>query len=273
MPDSTPETAPDAPLVTPDAMARILEPRVRSNAKNNPRAAKNAAPKPSRAPEIPTRGEVIEPGETPVAGEIEVPVEDVPGFQAPLEVAAPIVAPSVKAFEGEMAASVAPIAFPSGAQTAPDLNEVRDLLLSLQEEQQKRDRAFDLLHDELSGYKNDFYLERLKPTLRSLLFLLDSIEDFERETESFEANGESPTPEIVRANLVHFRDQLTDILTLSDMTPIEPEGDKFDPKTQRAIEVVRVDSEQNNTIQRQVRGGWRLGGKMLRAADVVVGRS
>ncbi len=217
-------TTPDAPA-PPDAVARILEPRVRSNAKNNPKNAPKTTVPPA----------VIAAAEAPKTSD----------------------APPLKNAE----------------ESAEMLREVRDLLLEMQENGQSRDRAFDLLYEELNGYKNDFYLERLKPTLRALLFLLDSIEEFERETESYQARGEAPPGEIVQANLAHFREQLVDVLTISDLSPIAQSDDKFDPKTQRAVEVVPVEATQNNTVQRQVRGGWKLGGKMLRPADVVVGRS
>ncbi len=223
--NSDSEVAEDSPA--PDVMARILEPRVRSNAKNNPRAAKIAA------------------------------IETLP--------AAPI--PSVP--------ESLPDALPDAEKVAisQSLDELREMVASLHETQTTRDRAFDLLYEELSGYKNDFYLERLKPTLRALLFLLDSIEGFEREIDDYDARGAALSSEVVRANLVHFRVQLTDVLTLSEMTPIEPNGDSFDPKTQRAVEVVKVEPDQNNSVQRQIRGGWKLGDKMLRPADVVVGKS
>lgn len=228
------DAAVDSAPAAPDVMARILEPRVRSNAKNNPKTAKSALPK--------------IPAATPTAG-------------------------------SQPRASSAPVtesAEPSNAENAElsqNLLELREMVAALQESHTSRDRAFDLLYEELGGYKNDFYLERLKPSLRALLFLLDSIEGFEQEIAGLEERGEAITGELVKANLIHFRDQLTDVLTLSEMTPIEHGDDKFDPKTQRAVHVVPVEPEHNNTVQRQIRGGWKLGDKMLRPADVVVGRS
>lgn len=252
--DSDISPNPDSPSnsgAAPDVMARILEPRVRSNAKNNPRSAKTSLPK-APAPEAPA--------------------------QAPEKVVSPVPGEAIK---GEILLETATkAASKPGApaetppeMAAPTLSELRDLMIALQESDQARERAFDLLYEELNGYKNDFYLERLKPTLRALLFLLDSIEEFEREVASFETRGEAVPTEITKVNLVHFRNQLTDVFTLSDLSPIESKGDKFDPKTQRAVEVVKVDAAQHNTVQRQIRGAWKIGEKMLRAADVVVGRS
>lgn len=244
-----------APITT-DAMARILDTRVRSNAKNNAKVVKTGtaktatktAARPAATDEIPIIIAPV-PGEAIVA--VEIPAKDVAHETSP---------------DSQVAAA-------ASGEISRNLSELRELILSIQETQENRDHAFDLLYEELNGYKNDFYLERLKPTLRALLFLLDSIEEFEREVEASDTRGDALSSEAVKANLVHFRDQLTDVLTLSEMTPIEPSGDRFDPKTQRAIEVVKVEPAQNNTVQRQIRGGWKLGATMLRPADVVVGRS
>lgn len=267
--------------ITPDAMARILEPRVRSNAKNNAKAAKGAAPKPSpRAETVPIIEEaratlpikeiappIPAPGDEPPAiSDAKTPDAKTPGGETPV-VTKPS-APVLRAVEPQTVVSGA-----EKTEVMQNLAELRDLVLALQENQLSRDHAFDLLYEELSGYKNDFYLERLKPTLRALLFLLDSIDGFDREIDGYEERGAELTGELVKANLLHFRDQMTDVLTLCEVTPIEPANDQFNPKIQRAVEVVPVEAGQNNTVQRQIRGGWRLGDKMLRPADVVVGRA
>ncbi len=157
------------------------------------------------------------------------------------------------------------------------IGNLTELVTSMQEQAEEQnsahEKAFDQLYEEMSGYKNDFFYERLKPTLRSLLFLLDSIEEFEREVEQYEEEGEVTPTDILKANLAHFRDQLTDTLSMSEMAPIEAPNAMFNAKIQRAVQVVQVESDQHNTVQRQIRGGWTLGGKMLRPADVVVGKS
>jgi molecular chaperone GrpE (heat shock protein) len=47
----------------------------------------------------------------------------------------------------------------------------------------------------------------------------------------------------------------------------------FDPKLHKALDVVKVPANQDNTIQRVVRNGWYFRGHVFRAAEVVVGRS
>lgn len=158
-------------------------------------------------------------------------------------------------------------------QIAEGMGQLFDLVAAVQEQHASRDKAFDLLYEELADYKNDFFYERLKPLMRSLLFLLDSMEQFDREIKDHEEHGQVLTNAAVKANLDHFRDQLVDSLYLAEMTPIESSSKEFDAKTQRAVEIVKVPAEENNTVQRTIRGGWTLGGNILRPADVVVGKS
>ena len=228
-PNSTAEAPAESPSTAEALMSRILEPRVKTNAKNNFRSGKIAAP------EIQTT-------------EIQT-VENLASDTGLLRVNEKI---------GDIAGSIA---------------QIDKSLAALQKQAGTRDQAFDLIYEELSGYKNDFYYERLKPTLRSLLFLLDSIEQFDQEIDTYEHNGEVVSHETVKSNLLHFRDQLTDTFALSELAPLENEGEAFNPKTQRAVQVVKVEADQNNTVQRQIRSGWTLGGKILRPADVVVGKN
>jgi molecular chaperone GrpE (heat shock protein) len=170
----------------------------------------------------------------------------------------------------------APAAAPSDEkieQIAEGLGQLFDLVAAVHEQHAARDKAFDLLYEELGDYKNDFFYERLKPIMRSLLFVVDSIEEFSREVEEHEKNGQTVPNATIKANLEHFRDQLVDSLHIAEMAPIERQSDEFDPKTQRAIDVVPVPAAQNNTVQRTIRGGWTMGGQILRPADVVVGKA
>lgn len=156
---------------------------------------------------------------------------------------------------------------------ADGVGQLYDLVAAVHDQHAARDKAFDLLYDELADYKNDFFYERLKPIMRSLLFLLDSMEQFDREIDEHDKHGHAVSSASVKANLEHFRDQLIDSLHIAEMAPIEPTSNEFDAKTQRAVEVVSVPAEQNNTVQRTIRGGWTIGNKILRPADVVVGKS
>lgn len=154
-------------------------------------------------------------------------------------------------------------------EIAQGLDQMFDLMVSLHEQEKTRDKMFDALYDELHGYKNDFFYERLKPVLQPLLFLLDSVEQYQHEI-----SGNTDLQNLgVGGNVAHFHDQLMEALHIAQMEPMpQPEGE-FSPKTQRAVQVVEVAPAQHNQVLRVVRGGWLLNKQPIRPADVVVGRS
>ena len=242
---------------------KILALRAKGDAKNNPKKPKApAVPRPSRAVVDAPIMEEMAPSTLP--REVEKLIEQ----------RGPIAAPRLESKKVELALDSNGKKLDEISARVGDLSQqISGVQEHFGEQNVGRDKAFDLLYEELSGYKNDFFYERLKPTLRSLLFLLDSIEEFEREIESQEEKGEAMPGEIIKANLTHFRDQLVDALFMSETAPIEATDDKFNAKTQRAVQVVKVEADKNNTVQRQIRGGWTVGGKILRPADVVVGKS
>jgi molecular chaperone GrpE (heat shock protein) len=147
----------------------------------------------------------------------------------------------------------------------------------LNSRESSQERVFNTLHAELSGYKKDFIYEHLKPVVRPLLFLYDSLEQFDAEVALHEPpEGQERraglSPRTVRDNVAFFRDQLVEALRVCEVTMMEmPEG-PFLPKLHKAIEVVPVDESQDNTVQRVVRTGWYLNGQLLRPAEVVVGK-
>lgn len=265
---------------------KILQLRAKGDAKNNPKKLKApAAPRPTRVitPDSDLRAAPATEKATTIEKAIERAIE---------KAVTKVIEKNIEIDKSELVSEIAP-QFPNRTEellpqiAAPGEEKLESLAANVEhltrlvesveqqlgEHNSARDKAFDLLYEEMSGYKNDFFYERLKPTLRSLLFLLDSIEEFEREVEN-QAQKDATLPnDIIKANLAHFCDQLRDVFLMSEMAPIEAPDEKFNAKTQRAVQVVPVEAAQNNTVQRQVRGGWTLGGKMLRAADVVVGRS
>jgi len=138
-------------------------------------------------------------------------------------------------------------------------------------------KVFDALHTELGDYKKDFIYEHLKPVVRPLLFLYDSIEQFDGEIEQYErpANEERRglSPRLVRENVAFFRDQLVEALRVCEVTMMEPPKGQFNAKLQKAIGVENVGAERDNTVVRVVRSGWFLNGQLLRPSEVIVGKA
>ena len=164
------------------------------------------------------------------------------------------------------------------AQLRQEIELMQQAFVEISEHESNQSKVFDVLHRELSEYKNDFIYEHMKPVVRHLLFLYDSIEQFDGEVEPFERQEKEErrvvlSPGLVRQNLQHFRDQLIEALHICEISLMErPEG-AFDPKLHKALDVVKVPANQDNTIQRVVRNGWYFRGHIFRPAEVVVGRS
>ncbi len=175
---------------------------------------------------------------------------------------------------------------PGNFNVVPHLNELRDEIERLTEQitqvnerESSLERVFDTLHAELSDYKNDFLYEHLKPVVRPLLFLFDSIEQFDSEmaiTESAAPNAPvgagTLSASVVRENVHFFRDQLVEALRVCEVTEMEAPKGAFNPKFHKAVDVMSVPREQDGTIVRMVRTGWFLNGQLLRPAEVVVGK-
>lgn len=151
-------------------------------------------------------------------------------------------------------------------------------IAQVNERETSLERVFDALHSELADYKNDFLYEHLKPVVRPLLFLFDSLEQFDGEvamveaTLTTESRGEILSPPVVRENIRYFRDQLIEALRTCEVTIMDAPRGVFNPKFQKAIDIMPVSQHQDNEILRVVRSGWFLNGQLLRPAEVVVGK-
>lgn len=151
------------------------------------------------------------------------------------------------------------------------------ILQELNERGLSQDKVFNTLHSELQDYKNDFLYEHLKPVVRPLLFLFDSLDQFDDELNTYERSAEQErrggvTPAVVRANIMFFREQLVEALRICEVTPMYESDDQFNPKLHKAIDTVHVEPQFENTIQRVVKSGWYLNGRVFRPAEVVVGK-
>ncbi len=69
------------------------------------------------------------------------------------------------------------------------MEEMYRTLQEMAEHGQTQDKVFNALHAELQDYKNDFIYEHLKPVVRPLLFLYDSLEQFDSEMRQHERVG------------------------------------------------------------------------------------
>jgi len=164
------------------------------------------------------------------------------------------------------------------ASLRADVELLQQAFVELTDRESTQEKVFDALHSELREYKNDFIYEHLKPVIRPLLFLFDSMDQFEEELQPFErAEGQERrqalSPKLIGDNVRFFRDQLIEALQVCEVTLMDRPSGQFDPKIHKAVEVVEVPPEQDNTIQRVVRSGFYLREHLFRPAEVVVGRN
>jgi molecular chaperone GrpE (heat shock protein) len=158
------------------------------------------------------------------------------------------------------------------------MEQVFYVVSQINERETSQEKVFNTLHDELRDYKTDFIYEHLKPVVRSLLFLYDSLEQFDVEVSGHELPAGQErrgtlSPSTVRENIGFFRDQLVETLQLCEVARMEtPEG-VYNPKLHKVIEAVPVESGENNVIQRVLRSGWYLNGQLLRPAEVVISKT
>ncbi|HEX9997991.1 MAG TPA: nucleotide exchange factor GrpE [Abditibacterium sp.] len=158
------------------------------------------------------------------------------------------------------------------------IDHLTDQVTQVNERETSLERVFDALHAELADYKNDFLYEHLKPVVRPLLFLFDSLEQFDGEVAMAEATmtadskGEVLSPPIVRENVRFFRDQLIEALRTCEVTIMDAPRGAFNAKFHKAIDVMPVAAGEDGNIVRVVRSGWFLNGQLLRPAEVVVGK-
>jgi molecular chaperone GrpE (heat shock protein) len=159
-----------------------------------------------------------------------------------------------------------------------DMQRMYNLVEEVSARESAQEKVFNTLHAELREYKNDFIYEHLKPVVRPLLFLYDSLEQFDAEIALYErpSNGERRqvglSPQLVRENISFFRDQLIEALRICEVTPMETPRGAFNPRLHKVIDVVPVEEKYDGTIQRVVRGGWYLNNQLLRSAEVIVGK-
>ena len=154
---------------------------------------------------------------------------------------------------------------------------VADAIDELGSRESTQEKVFNTLHAELGAYKKDFIYEHLKPVVRPLLFLFDSMEQFDGEVAQYQRPEEQErrglSPQLVRQNMAFFRDQLVEALRVCEVIMMEPPSGTFNPKMQKAVGVESVEAARDSTVVRVVRSGWFLNGQLLRPAEVVVGKA
>ena len=148
---------------------------------------------------------------------------------------------------------------PQDAATAapPMAPAADDRLLRLQAD-------FDNFRKRTQREKSEIHHRVTEDLMRELLSVLDHLDLALDAAVQHRASG----PVIEGVKLVS--EQLLAALRKHGLTPVDASGEEFDPRTHEAISHVASADVPANRVLTQVRRGYLLGSRLLRAAQVVV---
>ena len=138
-----------------------------------------------------------------------------------------------------------------------DLDRFRDLALRSQADFDNYKKRAAREKDEAIKYANSSLLERL----------IAIVDNFELGLAAAKSESEK-SPIYAGMNLV--LKQLSDFLAENGLQPIGAEGQRFDPNLHEAVAHEPNDKVPEGTVIRQIRRGYKLKGRLLRPATVVV---
>jgi len=107
------------------------------------------------------------------------------------------------------------------------------------------------------------YDETRAKLIRELFPVLDNLD------RTLAASGDDTAPLVAGVRMVRL--QLEQVLTRFGVERIDAKGEQFDPSVHEAIATVPAESADVGRVVEEVEAGYRYGGKLLRAARVVVG--
>ena len=99
--------------------------------------------------------------------------------------------------------------------------------------------------------------------------LLPVVDDLER---ALTAAADSPDPSL-RAGVELIHRALLDVLRRRGVEPFESVGQMFDPEWHDAVASERADGHPEGEVVRELRRGYRIGQRLLRAAQVTVAKA
>ena len=143
--------------------------------------------------------------------------------------------------------------------------------------QQERDEYYDLLlrkTAELDNYRKRVERERrdLEHAAAADLIkdLLPLVDDLER---ALAADVETAAASTYREGVELIHRQLLDVLDKRGVTPIDATGQDFDPELHQAVATDALDGHRDGEVIEELRRGYLLHGRLLRAAMVRVAKA
>jgi molecular chaperone GrpE len=138
-----------------------------------------------------------------------------------------------------------------------DIAAVNDRLLRLQAD-------FDNFRKRTARERAEVHVRSLEDLMQELLPVLDHFEM------GLASAGRQGTDPAVFQGLALVLDQFRAALTRFGLTPIEAVGKPFDPNHHESVAMMPSEEYSRDTVVTETRRGYVLGGRLLRAAQVVV---
>ncbi|HET7619019.1 MAG TPA: nucleotide exchange factor GrpE [Vicinamibacterales bacterium] len=158
----------------------------------------------------------------------------------------------------------------ASAATAEDAQDT-----AREELQRQRDQFYDLLLRKTAEFDN--YRKRIERERQAVTeaAAADLIEDLLPVIDNFERALEAPAGEgdVYRRGITLIHDQLLDVLRKRGVEPIEAVGHDFDPNLHEAVTYEPAPGHRDGEVIGELRRGYTLGDRLLRAAMVKVAKA
>ena len=161
-----------------------------------------------------------------------------------------------------------PTPTPAAADVERERDELRDRLLRTAAE-------FDNYRKRTERERRDLYETAAADLIRDLLPIVD---DLERALSAMpradaEAGGDANAAAAFQSGVELIHRQFVDVLRRRGVEPLDVEGQLFDPNWHEAVVQEPADGRPDGEIIGEVRRGYRLGQRLLRAAQVRVAKA
>lgn len=155
-----------------------------------------------------------------------------------------------------------------------DIDTLNKQLLDAQAQVEKEKKEYLFLMAEFDNFRKRTLREKSdiirNASEKVLLGLLPIVDDFER---GLEAAAKATDAEAIRSGMELIYNKLVKYLAQNGVTPMETNGQPFDPELHEALaNVPAADEEQKGKIVDTLTKGYMINDKVLRHAKVAVGQ-
>lgn len=147
----------------------------------------------------------------------------------------------------------------AAGDTAAERDQLRDLLL-------RKTAELDNFRKRVERERSEFAQHAAEDLLLALLPLVDDLE------RALAVPVETPDGQVYRDGVVLIHRKMLDLLRQRSVTPIDAVGEPFDPNLHEAVAHAPSHDHPDGTVMGDLRRGYRLGSRLLRAAMVMVAK-